>query len=77
MLCTGVFVFASNVVGMVQISVFRVFGLFCGLVGGGVGLGHVVDETVDARRGAFPDPPRPPQPRSGVGYRFRHCDEFD
>ena len=38
---------------------------------------HGDDEAVDARRGAFRDPSPPPQPRSGVGYRFRRFDEFD
>ena len=38
---------------------------------------HDYDEAVDARRGAVRDPSPPPQPRSGVGYRFRRCDEFD
>ncbi len=35
-LCTVVFSSKSNVVVVVRVSVFRVFGLFCGLVGGGV-----------------------------------------
>ena len=35
-LCTVEFFSTSNVVVVVRVSVFRVFGLFCGLVGGGV-----------------------------------------
>jgi len=35
-LCTVTFSSTSNIVGVVGFSVFRVFGLFCGLVGGGV-----------------------------------------
>lgn len=35
-LCTVVFSLTSNVVVVVSVSVFRVFGLFCGLVGEGV-----------------------------------------
>lgn len=35
-LCAVVFSSTSNVVGVVSVSVFLVFGLFCGLVGGGV-----------------------------------------
>lgn len=35
-LCTAVFLSESNIVVMVSVSVFGVFGLFCGLVGGGV-----------------------------------------
>ena len=35
-LCTVVFSSTSNVVVVVRVSVFRVFALFCGLVGGGV-----------------------------------------
>ena len=35
-LCTVVFLSTSNSVVVVRVSVFRVFGLFCGLVGGGV-----------------------------------------
>ena len=35
-LCTVAFSSTSNVVAVVRVSVFRVFGLFCGFVGGGV-----------------------------------------
>ena len=35
-LCTVVFSLTSNIVVVVRVSAFLVFGLFCGLVGGGV-----------------------------------------
>ncbi len=73
-----VFSSTSNILAVVRVSVFRVFGLFCvWSVGGVYDWEHDDDEAVDARRGAFRDPSPPSQPRSGVGYRFRRCDEFD